>query len=331
MKGRITIVGLGCVGTSIGLALREQEPDLEIIGHDVESSHARQAHRKGAVNRSDWNLPSACEGADLVILALHLPAVRETLRVIGPHLKDGCVLTDTATVKTPVLEWAREFLPDHVRFISGTPIPGPTASERQFLQGPDAASLDLFVEGLYCITPAPDTDPDAVTTLVGLAKTLEAHPLFLDPTEFDGLQAGVGDLPALVATALLRATVDSPGWKDMRKVAGYEFAALTEPAVHDAAALQERAAANRDNLLRRLDMLVEELRQVRQWLAEGDHETLLKACVEAAKAREQWLKERAAAKWEEAPPSAEIPTTQEQIGRFLFGGLTRRRFPEEEG
>lgn len=331
MKGRVTIIGLGCVGTSIGLALRQHEPDLEIVGHDVEPSHARQAHRKGAVSRSDWNLPSACEGADLVILALHLPAVRETLRVVGPYLKDGCVITDTATIKTAVLEWAGEFLPDHVHFISGTPIPGPSISERESLQGPGAASLDLFADGLYCITPAADTDSYAVTTLVGLAETLEAHPLFLDPAEFDGLQAGVGDLPALVAMALLRAMVDSPGWKDMRKVAGYEFAALTGPAVHDAAALQERAAANRDNLLRRLDMLVEELGRVRQWLDEGDHEALLKACGEAAKARERWLKERAAAEWEEVPASAEIPTSQEQLGRFLFGGLTRRRFPEGEG
>jgi len=330
MEGRVTIVGLGCVGSSIGLALREQEPDLEVVGHDVESDHARQAARMGVVNKTDWNLPAACEGAGLVILALPLPGVRETLEVLGPHLEEGCVLTDTAPIKMPVLEWARQHLPQHVRFVTGVPLPGPEVSVGEPLVGPEAARADLFEDGLYCVTPDNDTDPEAVTALLGLARALGAHPLFLDPLEYDGLQAGVGDLPALVAMAVLRATVDSPGWLEMRKVAGYDFAALTSPAVADPAALRETALLNKENLLRRLDMLLEELGRIRGWLQERDEEALQQAYAQAAQGRARWLQERAEGTWEERPGLGDLPGVGEQIGRMLFGGLLRRPSPGEE-
>ena len=329
MEGRVTIIGLGCVGDSIGLALREQEPALEVVGHDIEPDRARAAVRMGAVSKTDWNLPAACEGASLVILALPLPAVRETLEVLGPHLEEGCVVTDTATLKVPVIEWAREHLPEGVRFVGGAPIPGPAIGEGEVLAGPEAARADLFEDGLYCITPARDTHPAAVTALLELIEALGARPLFLDPLEYDGLQAGVGDLPGIIAMALLRATVDSPGWMEMRKVAGYDFAAVTGPAVADPGDLRAKALLNRENLLRRLDMFLEEMERVRRWLVEEDEEALQEAYAGAAEGRTRWLQERARGTWEEGPDLGEIPGVGEQFGQLLFGGLLRRRPPRE--
>ncbi len=330
MEGRVTIIGLGCVGSSIGLALRQQEPSLEVMGHDIDSSVAHKAAQMGAVSKTHWNLPAACEGAGLVILALPLPALRDTLAVLGPHLEKGCVVTDTATLKVPVLEWARRHLPEGIRFISGAPVPGPAVGEGESLTGPEAARADLFEDGLYCITPAHDTAPEAVTTLLELVQTLGARPLFLDPLEYDGLQAGVGDLPGIIAVALLQATVGSPGWADMRKVAGYDFAAVTRPAGADPGDLRTKLLLNRANLLRRLDMFLEELGRVRQWLLEEDEGALQEACAGAAEGRTRWLGERARGMWEEGPGPAEIPSAGEQFGQFLFGGLLRRRPPRRE-
>lgn len=331
MKGRVTIVGLGCVGNSIGLALREQEPALEVVGHDSDPDRARQAAKMGAVNKTDWNLPAACEGASLIILALPLSAVRATLEALGPQLDEGSVVTDTATLKMPVLEWARQHLPQSVHFVTGVPIPGPAIGAMEPLVGPEAARADLFEEGLYCITPAHDTDPNGVTMLLELAQTLGARPLFLDPLEYDGLQAGAGDLPALIATALLRATVDSPGWMEMRKVVGYDFAALTSPAAAASGIrLWESALLNRDNLLRRLDMFLEEIGRLRRWLVEHDEQALEDAYTGAADGRAHWLQERARGDWEASSEMGEIPGIGEQVGRLLFGGLLRRRPPEQE-
>lgn len=330
MEGRVTIVGLGCVGSSIGLALRQREPSLEVMGHDIEREHARQATQMGAVSKTHWNLPAACEGAGLVILALPLPAVRDTLAVLGPHLEEGCVVTDTAALKAPVLEWARQHLPSRVRFVTGVPIPGPAVDEREVLAGPEAARAELFDRGLYCITPVHDTDSQAVTTLLWLAQALGARPLFLDPLEYDGLQAGMGDLPGLIAVALLQATVDSPGWADMRKVAGYDFATLTELTMTDPEGRRATALLNRDNLLRRLDMFMEQVGRIRQWLVESDEQALESAYAHAAEGRARWLQERARGVWGEVPESAEIPTAGEQMAQMLVGGLFRRRRRRQE-
>ena len=330
MEDRVTIIGLGCVGTSIGLALRKQEPALQVMGHDAIQDYAREAQRMGAVNKTPRNLPAACEGAGMVILALPLPAVRKTLEVLGPHLAEGCVVTDTAALKVPVVEWAREHLPDHVRFVAGMPIPGPAVGEGELLVGPEAARADLFEGGLYCVTSTHDTDPEAVTLLLELARMLGARPLFLDPVEHDGLQAGVADLPALIAVALMAATVDSPGWMEMRKMAGYEFAALTSPAAADLDSRREAALLNRENLLRRLDMFLAQMGRVRQWLLESDERALEKLYTRAAAGRARWLEKRSAGTWEETPDMSNIPGLKEHFSQMLFGELFRRRPPRED-
>ncbi len=330
MEGRVTIIGLGCVGTSIGLALRRLDPAPQVIGHDIDSDNARQAKRVGAVDETNWNLPAACEGADLVILALPLQAVRETLQQVAPHLKEGCVVTDTAGLKLPVLEWARAYLPDTVRFVAGLPIPGPEVDEGEILVGPEVADADLFRDGVYCITPAGDTDPRAVNRLLELIKALQARPLFLDPLEHDGLQAGVADLPALIAVALLQATVDSPGWVEMRKVAGYDFAALTAPAMADPGGRFEAALLNRENLVRRLDMFLDALGRLRRWLVDADEESLKGAYESALGGRTRWVEERAEAGWGESLDLGDVPGIGEQIRRMLFGGTLRRQLHRED-
>ena len=135
---RITIVGTGCIGTSIGLALHQTKQPLFIVGHDKESGHASMAQRMKAIDKSEWNLISACEDADLVILAIPMVAIEETLKALAPHLKGGCVVTDTAGLKGQVIEWAEALLPATVNFVGGDPVVTSTGS------GPAAASADLF-------------------------------------------------------------------------------------------------------------------------------------------------------------------------------------------
>lgn len=330
MGTRITIIGLGCVGSSIGLALRKRETSLEVMGHDIDPAVARQAVQMGAVSKTHWNLPAACERAAMVILALPLPAVRDTLEALSPHLEEGCVVTDTATLKVPVLEWARKSLPARVRFVTGLPIPGPKAPVTEPLQGTAAARADLFEDGFYCVTPAADTDPDAVTALLGLIQALGARPLFMDPVECDGLQAGAVNLPTLIAVALLRTLVDHPGWADMCKLAGYDFASLTGPLVADATAWPMTALLNRENLLRRLDMFTEEVRRIRQWLTENDEQALEEAYAQAASGRARWLQERAGGMHEKMEGPVPLPGMGEQMAQMFFGGLFRRRPPQKK-
>ncbi|MER3468785.1 MAG: prephenate dehydrogenase/arogenate dehydrogenase family protein, partial [Thermoflexus sp.] len=98
---QITIVGLGTMGVSLGLALRRALPQVRLVGHDPDPERAREALRHQAVDRTDWNLPGACEGADLVLLALPLAEIEGTLRAIAPALEEGTLVMDTAELKAP--------------------------------------------------------------------------------------------------------------------------------------------------------------------------------------------------------------------------------------
>ncbi len=239
------------------------------------------------------------------------------------------MVTDTAPLKIPVLQWARQYLPPRVRFATGLPIPGPKTDVRDPLQGPEAARADLFEGGFYCVMPAPDT-PEAVNALLGLADVLKARPLFLDPVENDGLQAGAVDLPHLIALALLRTLVDAPGWADMRKVIGYNFASLTGPLqTGPASAWSAAALLNRENLLQRLDMFLGELQRLREWIVAGNEEAVEAAYLQAMEGRNRWLRERAQGMPEGGEPPVEIPTMSEQMAQIFFGGLFRRRPPRK--
>ena len=116
-KSKIAIIGLGLIGNSIGLGLAKESRDFEIVGHDKDSAAASQSKKLKAVDRTEWNLISACSNADLVILALPAAAIRDTFQAVAGELKPGAIVLDTASIKAPVQAWASELLPDTVLFI----------------------------------------------------------------------------------------------------------------------------------------------------------------------------------------------------------------------
>lgn len=209
-KSRVTIVGLGLIGGSMGLALKKSKLDVQVIGHDKDPGAAGRAQKRGAVDATKWNLIDACDGAGLIILALPVDAIKDTLAALKPHLVPGVIVTDTATTKVPVLEWAKD-LPEGVHFIGGNPVVKPDRFGKE--TGIDAADADLFKDATYCIVPSEHVAAPAIDTLSAFASMLGAKPYFIDAAEHDGLMAGVQHLPAALATALLSATVRSQGWR----------------------------------------------------------------------------------------------------------------------
>ncbi|MEW5961734.1 MAG: prephenate dehydrogenase/arogenate dehydrogenase family protein, partial [Chloroflexota bacterium] len=85
----ITIVGTGVIGASLGLALKQSQEPLRVLGHDKDLLHAKAGVKQGAFDRAEWNLVNACEPADLIILAIPLNGIRATLAAIAPYLKPG--------------------------------------------------------------------------------------------------------------------------------------------------------------------------------------------------------------------------------------------------
>lgn len=324
-KPRITIVGLGFIGGSIGLALHQAEADFEIGGHDREHAVARKAKKTGAVDKTDWNLVSACEGADLIVIATPVGAIKDTLTAVGPYLKPGCLITDTASIKAQVIEWAEEILPEEVNFVGGNPIVsdvGTTAAGRPS-KGIDAARADLFSGAIYCLTPAAGTASDAVRLASDFVYLLGAEPYFLDPLEHDGLMAGVDHLPFVLSAALLGITTESASWREMRRLAGGAFESATRFVSADPTTYGDACLVNRENIVRWIDTCLRRLGELRETILAEDAEKLEQVFEKALIARQRWLKSREEGSWDVREPQSkegrppEVPASPGFMSRLL--------------
>lgn len=314
---RVTIIGLGRVGTSLALALKATERPVFIVGHDKDPARTRRAARQKAIDKGEWNLPRSVENADLVILSIPLSEIAPTLRYIAQDLRPNAVVMDTAPLMQPVLAWAREILPANVHFVSSHPI------LRDVLSGPEHARADLFQGEIVALCPAVDSAGPAVQLVVDVVKAIGARPLFMDPAEHDSMVAAVEQLPRLVALALSAAVVGQPSWRDMERLAGGQFEAATYTATGSAEAIVAEMVANRQHVLHWLDVLESALSWWRESLSAGseDTETLTKAIAPLLEARETWIRKALAQAWEQPERRVEGPS----FADWLFGqGLARR-------
>jgi prephenate dehydrogenase len=320
---RITIIGAGCIGTSIGLALR-QSPDaghLEIVGHDRELGRARQAQKLGAFDRADFNLDLALNGARLVILAVPLAEMREALADVGRLLSPnaGVVVTDTAPLKVPVIAWAEELLPPGNYFVGADPFLAPGAGGWESLESLHDARADLFSRAVYAITARPDDHPSAARAIANLALVLGAEPLTMDPVEHDAVRVIADAVPDVLATALFQATAGAPGWAEVRKAAGRPFATATAAASGDAASRRMLALLGRDTLLRGLDAVLARLHELRETIARGDAETLENTLAATAQARTYWIAESRERTWEIERGALKQESLFQRTLQTLFG------------
>jgi prephenate dehydrogenase len=324
-SNRVTIIGINLISASIALGLQAYDDPIEVVGYDADRATADLVNVRGIFDDVRRKPGLACEGASLVIVAEPLADVEEAFAAISPHLEEGAVVTDTARLKAPVLRWAENLLPERASFVGGHLILNPAVVGLRTLEGLEDASADLLKEALYCFTPSPQASSTSIEVATWLAYALGAHPFFIDVTEHDGLQAGVEGLPDLLTIALLRATVDKPGWEEMRKFAGRRFAVATE-AVDDISKHHPSLFLNRENILQRLDALIEELVYLRDVLRGADEEALAETSTAAAEGRSRWMKERRQGMWVEKDTfdRRDVPNAAQQLGRMIFGNLASR-------
>ena len=314
MPMRVTIVGLGLIGGSFGMALKASGLDLEVVGHNRSHAAAGKAKKLGAIDRAEWNLPRALEGAGTVVLAVAPAAMEKVLADVAPHLEPGTIVTDVTSTKVDVLAWADRILPENSHFVGGHPMAGKESA------GIDAADAGLFRGATWCIVPGRRCAPEAVTHVERLVKAVGAQPFYLDAEEHDAYVAAVSHLPFIASATLVRTAAGSSAWRDMSRLAAGGFRDATRTASGDVRMHVDICRTNREQVARWLDAYAEELRRVRALLDADDAEGLESFFVDAKVARDEWLASRG------APPTAELgppmPTTKESFSGLLFG---RRR------
>lgn len=326
MPVQTTIIGLGQIGASIGLALAQHKNIVFTVGHDIDLAVERAAQKKGAVEKIEHNLPKAVKDARIVLLALPVHQVRETLEFIAPDLKNGTVVIDTAPIKSEVAKWAQDILPDGCHYVGLVPTVGP-----EFLQetgtGLDSAKADLFSKSIFLVDAPAGAPGEAVEMVSNLVQLLGATAMLTDIVESDGLMVSTHLLPQLVSVALLNATVDQPGWKDGRKLAGRAFIAATSAMQKDdAESLQMLVLHNRENVARSLNTMIMALQILRDDIEMGNVEGVKDLLQAAQESRTNWLNERTSANWVEMQREpVNYPSTSERLFGRLLGGRAKNK------
>lgn len=327
-KASITIIGLGKIGSSIGLALKAPELDYEIVGHDKDSLVQKKAREIGAVDSTTWNVISACESADVVMLAIPFDQVRETLQTIGPELRPNCVVIDTSFLKEPVLAWAQEYLREDVHFVGISMGLNPDYA-LDSSRGPANARADLFAKSPCALMPALNCRPEAVKASQDLAALLGASPYFMDPAEFDGLSTAVNLLPGLMSAAVLRPVMDAPSWREMRRIATSDMAHFSIPLEVGGESLAQASVRSKENVLRWLDSISQEIETLREEIQEGQTDRLGLQIEAINESRDKWLADWERNRWERSADTPDIPGAGSMFGQLL--GFGRKRRSDSEG
>ncbi|MFB6248092.1 MAG: prephenate dehydrogenase/arogenate dehydrogenase family protein [Salinibacter sp.] len=287
MIDRISILGTGLIGGSLGLAWTERRPDCTVVGHD-QPEVLETAAARGAIDEKAADPVTAVEGADLVVLATPLATILRLLEAIGDHVADDTIIMDVGSVKQPVLDQAADVLPPGVPFLGGHPMAG---AEQTGIEYADAL---LFENAVYVLCLPEGRDEAAVdgplAPAVDLIEATGARPLVLSPERHDRLVAAVSHLPQLLAVSLVNTVADADdrdearslalelaggGFRDMTRIADSPFDMWrdilvgNEGAVHDALSNFRRT-----------------LRSLRNRLLEGDLEGLEDAFTDAQTARD---------------------------------------------
>lgn len=321
----ITILGLGLIGGSIGLALRrwsaEHDNALRIVGYDADMDKQNLAKSKRVVDDTKWSLIDAVTDADVIIVATPVGAMEELFRNIGPHLKQGAIVTDTGSTKVNVLEWAKQ-LPPHVSFVGGHPMAGKSESL-------EAADADLFKGATWVVCPGVSARDAAIQNVLGLVAAVGAEAFFVDPAEHDSYVAGISHLPMVVAASLVQTVTGDQSWRDMSSLASTGFRDTTRLALGSPDMHRDIALTNRDAVARWIGQMIDTLETFRGDLMNQDadvaREKVHTFFVDAQdqRARAETPPNREA---EKAPESASAAgdTVRDSVSRMFLGGFGKR-------
>ncbi len=267
---RATLIGVGLIGGSLGMALRARGLAREVVGVTRAEARISQARSSGAIDRGTTDPAAGVDGADLVVLAVPPDQILPAARQVLPHLRPGALLTDVASVKAGIVRAIDALIrPESgVTFVGGHPMAGNEG------QGIAAAEPGLFEGTVYLVTPTPRTPRAGVDRLAGLARALGAVPIEMAPDEHDRTVALVSHLPYLVAAALMGATgSDAPA-------AGPAFLGATRVAGSPVALWAQICRLNREQIQQALQAFRNELARLEAAIGDEDG---LDALLEAAR------------------------------------------------
>jgi len=280
---KITIIGVGLLGGSIGLAARRRKLAREVAGFVRRRASLKDCERAGAVDYATTDLLAAVSNADLVVLCTPLAQMRSLAEQFSPALKKGAIVTDVGSVKADVLRELESLMAKAgAHFVGSHPMAGAEKT------GVSASRVDLFRNAVCVLTPTKRTNAAAARKLERFWKVLGARVVKLQPEQHDLFVSRSSHLPHVVAASLANLVLDPKSPKQQASLCATGFRDTTRIASGSPEMWRDIALSNRKNIARSVDAFIDELKRFQAILKKSDARAITKFFETAKARRDGW-------------------------------------------
>lgn len=287
IANQVTIIGIGLIGGSVAMALKECNVVKTVKGYDIDQECLQQACQLGVIDSYSLDLEEAVHGADIIVIASPLSTSASLFKVLSRSINPGSVVTDVGSVKIPVMDVARLHLGDFItRFVPGHPIAGKEQ------HGVAASSAELFVGHRVILTPTTETDHDALALITMMWSMIGAEVVNLELVEHDNILAATSHLPHILAYALVDFLSTIQQSDDIFDFAAGGFADFTRIASSDPGMWRDICLLNHEQLLQITEKFRQHLGEITETIRRSDEEKLLDIFVRAKQSRDQFIQRR---------------------------------------
>ena len=283
MFNKVTIIGLGLIGSSLARIILKKRLANTLVAADDKLEFCKSVNDMGVAHKVTDHLAEAVEGADLVILAVPVGAMQKVAERIAPALKQGAIVTDTGSVKMAVIEAVKPYCRPGVEFVPGHPIAGTEFS------GPEAGFLELF-ENRWCIlTPLPDTGIRSVEKVTKLWEECGANIEIMEPAHHDLVLGITSHLPHLIAYTIVGTATDLEDdiKSEVIKFSASGFRDFTRIAASDPVMWRDIFLNNKGAVLEVLQRFSEDLTALQKAIRQGNGDYLYEVFTKTRAIRKQ--------------------------------------------
>ena len=288
MINRLAIIGMGLIGGSLSLALKQAGSVKHVVGFSRKASTRSEAMSLGVIDSAVSSIEEAIQDADIVVLAVPVGAIANTLISIAPYVKDNMIITDVGSVKSQVVDAAKLALGDKFRqFVPGHPIAGTEKS------GPAAAFAELYQEHRVVLTPTEQTDEVATKKVCNMWKAAGAEVSIMTAEHHDDVLAATSHLPHLLAFNLVDMLAEEGD--DVAEVLRYAaggFRDFSRIASSDPKMWRDISLTNSTSILSLLKKYQHQMSLLQQAIEQQDGDYLIAVFERAKQARDTCFNEQ---------------------------------------
>jgi prephenate dehydrogenase len=277
-RGNIAVVGLGLIGGSYAMALRQLEAG-SIFGIDIDERVLEKAVSCGVIDQGSIDAKEILCKSEIVIIALYPRETIEFIRNNARNFRPGTIVTDTCGIKQTIIDAALKCLPENVEFVGGHPMAG------NEYQGFAAASQELFLNTNYIITPHESNSERGIMTIEKLAAAIGCNCVTkVKASNHDRMISFTSQLPHIVAVSFANLVAEE---KDMRTFTGRSFMDATRVAVLNKELWAQIFRMNNMNIIDRIEDMEDMLGKLKNAIKEQDERSLQKIFDNAIKGKRE--------------------------------------------